>query len=123
MMIGVVIEFALGIGCLVLFPVGRPDQWLPAQSKGVYVAHAVLGALLTLSAVIILVRAFGGSKFARLGSQIGFGGLLLGAVGGTLAASHPWRLTGLGLMLVGALVAFFGYIIPLADSAAREPLG
>lgn len=123
MMIGVVIEFALGIGCLVLFPVGRPDQWLPAQNKGVYVAHAVLGGLLTISALVIVLRALDGSKFARVGARIGFGGLVLGAVGGTLAASHPWRLTGLGLMLVGTLVAFFGYVVPLADSAAREPAG
>jgi hypothetical protein len=123
MMIGVVIEFGLGVGCLVLFPVGRPDQWLPAQNKGVYVAHAVLGALLTISALVIVLRVLDGSKFARLGARLGLGGIVLGAVGGTLAVSHPWRLTGLGLMLVGALVAFFGYVIPLADSAAREPAG
>ena len=48
---------------------------------------------------------------------------MLGAFGGTLAVSHPWRLTGLGLMLVGALVAFFGYVIPLADSAEKAPDG
>lgn len=123
MMIGVVIEFALGIGCLVLFPVGRPDQWLPADNKGVYVAHAVLGAVLTVSALVILLRVLDGSKFARLGARLGLGGLVLGAAGGTLAASHSWRLTGLGLMLVGALVAFFAYIVPLADSAAKEPAG
>ena len=61
-----------------------------------------------------------GSKFARLGARIGLAGLVLGAIGGTLAVSHAWRLTGLGLMLVGALVAFFGYVVPLADSAAKE---
>lgn len=123
MMIGVVVEFGLGIGCLVLLPVGPPDQWLPAQSKGLYVAHAVLGGLLTIAALIIVLRVLDGSKFARLGARIGLGGLVLGAVGGTLAVSHSWRLTGLGLMLVGALVAFFGYVIPLADSAAQEPAG
>lgn len=123
MMVGVVAEFALGVGCLVLFPVGRPDQWLPAQSKGVYVAHAAFGALLTIGALVIVLRTLDGSRFARLGARIGFGGLVLGAVGGTLAASHAWRLTGLGLMLVGALVAFFGYVVPLADSATEEPAG
>jgi hypothetical protein len=123
MMIGVVIEFGLGVGCLVLFPVGRPDQWLPLQNKGVYVAHAVLGGLLAIGALVIVLRVLDGSKFARVGARIGLGGLVLGAVGGTLSVSHPWRLTGLGLMLVGALVAFFGYVIPLADSAASEPAG
>jgi hypothetical protein len=121
MMIGIVIEFALGVACLALIPVGRPDQWLPAQSRGVYLAHAVLGGLLTIGALTILMRVLGGSKFVRLGSQIGLGGLVLGAAGGLLAVSHPWRLAGIGLMFVGALVAFFGYVIPLADLPAEEP--
>ena len=50
--------------------------------------------------------------------MIDLGGLVLGMVGGTLAVSHPWRVSGLGLLLVGALVAVFGYVIPLADNAA-----
>jgi hypothetical protein len=107
MMIGILIEFALGLTCLAFLPFGRPDQWLPAQGRGVYVAHAVLN----------------GSKFARLGAQIGLSGLVLAAAGGTLAVSHPWRLSGMGLMLVGALAAFFGYVIPLADAPVTEPPG
>lgn len=123
MMIGVVVEFALGVACLALLPVGRPDQWLPAQSRGVYVAHAVLGGLLTVGALTILMRVLGGSRFVRLGAQIGLSGLVLGAAGGLLSVWHPWRLAGMGLMLVGALVAFFGYVIPLADLPAKEPQG
>jgi MFS family permease len=122
MMIGIVIEFALGVACLALLPVGRPDQWLPAQSRGVYVAHSVLGGLLTIAALSIVMRVRGGTKFARLGAGIGLGGLALGAAGGLLAVSHPWRLGGMGLMLVGALVAFFGYVIPLADVPVEEQL-
>lgn len=65
MMIGILIEFALGVASLALLPFGRPDQWLPAQGRGVYVAHAVLGGLLTMGALTILIRALSGSKFAR----------------------------------------------------------
>jgi hypothetical protein len=65
----------------------------------------------------------GGSKFARLGAEIGIAGLVLGAAGGVLTAPHSWRLTGLGLMFVGALVAFFGYVITLVDTLAKEPSG
>jgi hypothetical protein len=123
MMTGIVIEFGLGVAILVLIPVGRPDQWLPPQSKGLYVAHTLLGALLTVGALAILMRARGGSRFVRLGSQFGLAGIALGAVGGMLSVWHPWRLAGMGLMFVGALVAFFGYVIPLADVPVAEPPG
>jgi hypothetical protein len=121
MMIGIVVEFALGVACLALLPVGRPDQWLPAQSRGVYIAHAVLGGLLTIAALTILMRVLDGSKFARLGAQIGLSGLVLGAAGGLLSVWHAWRVAGMVLMILGALVAFFGYIIPLADVPAEAP--
>jgi hypothetical protein len=123
MMIGIGIEFALGVVCLVLVPVRRPDQWLPPQSRGVYVAHAALGGLLAIGALTILIAVLDGSKFVRLGARIGLVGLILGAVGGTLTVSHPWRLTGMGLMFAGALLAFFGYVIPLADVPLQGPPG
>ncbi len=120
MMIGIGIEFALGVACLVLVPVRRPDQWLPPHSRGLYVAHAVLGGLLAIGALVILLAALDGPRFVRLGAQIGLVGLLLGAGGGMLSVSHPWRLTGMGLMFAGALVAFFGYVVPLADVPVPE---
>jgi hypothetical protein len=123
MMIGIGIEFALGVACVVLVPVRRPSQWLPPQSTGLYVAHAVLGGLLAIGAAAILVAVLDGTRFVRLGAQIGLVGLLLGAGGGTLSVSHPWRLTGMGLMFAGALLAFFGYVIPLADVPVQEPPG
>ena len=123
MMIGIGIEFALGVACLVLVPVRRPDQWLPPQSRGVYVAHAVLGGLLAIGALAILIAVLDGARFVRLGAQVGLVGLVLGAGGGMLSVSHPWRLTGRALMFVGALVAFFGYVLPLADVPLQEPPG
>ncbi len=121
MMIGIGIESALGVACLVLVPVGRPDQWLPPQSRGVYVAHAVLGGLMAIGALAVLLKVLDGPRVVRLGAQIGLVGLLLGAVGGMLTVSHPWRLAGMGLMFAGALLAFFGYLIPLADVPVEEP--
>ncbi len=123
MMIGISIEFGLGVACLVLIPIRRPDQWLPPQSGGVYIAHAVLGGLLAIGALAILITVLGGSRFVRLGAQIGLVGLILGAGGGMLSVSHSWRLTGMGLMFVGAVLAFFGYVIPLADVPVQEPPG
>ena len=118
-MIAVAIEFALGIACLVLVPTGRPDQWLPPQSEGVYIAHAALGGLLGLGALAILLRSHHGPRFVRIGARAGLVGLVLGAAGGVLTVSHSWRLTGLGLMFAGALLAFLAYVIPLADDSAQ----
>jgi len=117
MMIGVGIEFALGVACLILIPIGRPDQWLPPQSKGVYVAHAALGGLLGMGALAILLRVLDGPRLVRLGARFGLVGLTLGAGGGALSVAHSWRLPGLGLMFAGALLAFFAYVIPLADDS------
>jgi len=119
MLIAVGIEFALGVACLVLVPTGRPDQWLPPQSKGVYIGHAAIGGLLGIAALTLVLRSFHGSRFVRIGTRAGLIGLMLGAVGGALTVSHAWRLTGLGLMFAGALVAFLAYVIPLADDTAR----
>jgi hypothetical protein len=123
MMIGIGIELALGVVCLVLIPVRRPDQWLPPQSKGVYITHAALGGLLAIVALAILIAVLDGSRFERLGARIGLVGLILGAGGGMLSVSHPWRLAGMGLMFAGALLAFFGYVIPLAGVPAQEQPG
>ena len=120
MMIGIVIEFALGVVCLLLVPIRRPDQWLPPQSRGVYLVHASLGALLGIGALTLLIAARNGSRFVRLGSWIGLVGLMLGAGGGTLSVSHSWRPTGMGLMFAGALLAFFAYVIPLADTSVGD---
>jgi hypothetical protein len=121
MMIAIGIEFALGVACLALLPLRRPDKWLPPQSRGVYVAHAVLGGLLAVAALAILIAVLDGSRFVRLGAKMGLVGLTLGAGGGMLSVWHPWRLTGMGLMFVGGLLAFFGYVIPLADVPVRDP--
>jgi hypothetical protein len=120
MMIAVAIEFALGVVSLVLVPTGRPDQWLPPQSKGVYIAHAALGGLLGMGSLAILLRARHRPRFVRIGARAGLVGLMLGAGGGVLTVSHSWRLTGLGLMFAGALLAFFAYVVPLADDSAQE---
>jgi hypothetical protein len=123
MMIGVGIEFALGVACAVLIPFRRPGQWFPPQDRGVYAAHAVLGGLLATAALALVMAVLGASRFVRLGAWLGLVGLVLGAGGGMLTVTHPWRLTGMGLMFVGGLVAFFGYLIPLADVPVPEAPG
>lgn len=123
MMVGTAVEFALGIACVVLLPLRRPDQWLPSQSRSVYAVHAVLGAALAISALVVVAAVLGESRLVRLGALVGLAGLGLGAAGGMLSVLHSWRLAGMGLMFAGALVAFFGYVVPLAAVPANEPPG
>ena len=78
--------------------------------------------MLGIAALVIFAAAAHGGRIVRLGAQIGLVGLLLGASGGIVAAFHPWRLTGMGLMLAGTFVAFFGYVIPLLEQIRREEL-
>ena len=118
MMIGVGVEFAAGIAALIVVPFGRPDGWFPRDGQTAYLIHAGLGGVLTLAALSLVMVAPPG-RLTRAGVLIGLGGLVLGAGGGLLAVYHPSRVAGLVLMLVGAVVAFFGYLIPLAEPEAH----
>jgi hypothetical protein len=121
LMVGIGVESAVGIASLLLVPVGRPGEWLPMPGRGVYLAHALLGGILTMGALVVFVAASRGERWVRLGAQIGLVGLLLGA-GGVLAVFHPWRIAGIGLMLAGTFIAFFGFLIPLLDQAPKQAL-
>jgi hypothetical protein len=122
MAIAVGLELALGLATLVLVPIGRPDGLVPPQGRVVYVAHAVAGAVLVIGAASLLIKSRRAGRAARIGATMGGVGILLGAGGGVLAVYHPARLAGLGLMLLGPLVAGIGYLGPLLEGLpAPEP--
>jgi hypothetical protein len=114
MVSGVGLEFALGVAALVLVPTNRPDEWIPGHGHVVYVAHAVVGGLLAIGALLILLRAVREGS-VLVGATVGLVGIALGAGGGMLTVSHPWRLGGIALMFAGTLVALFGFLIGLAE--------
>jgi hypothetical protein len=114
MVSGVGVEFVLGVASLVLVPTNRPDGWIPAHGRDVYLAHAVIGGLLGLGALLVLLRAVRDGSLALLGAAVGSVGLLLGAGGGMLTVSHSWRPGGIALMFAGTVVALFGFLIALA---------
>lgn len=117
----VCVDFLLGIGAIVAVPFGRATEWLPVKGRGLYVVHAIVGALLGIGAVFLLAR-FGTSaqRITRLAARWGIAGIVLGVAGGLLAVSHPLRLVGMGLMLVGGLVAVVGYCMPSLEAHDRK---
>jgi hypothetical protein len=120
MVIGISFEFALGVACVVLVPIGRPDEWVPGPGRAVYIAHAAVGAILGVGALVSLFVAARERGTRFLGAAIGLAGLLLGAAGGMLAVSHPWRLAGMALMFGGSFIALCGYLIALKEPLANE---
>jgi len=110
---GTGVELLLGLAALILVPLGRPSEWLPAKGESLYVAHALVGAALAVGGLLVLVRTARAHRLARIGAWVGAVGLAVGLAGGVLATYHPARLAGMGFMLVGAMVAGFGYLMPV----------
>ena len=117
----VVLELALGIGALVVVPYTRPSTLVPSQGRLVYTIHAGLGGTLGLGAVALFLVARRAQRLARLGSVMGLVGVVIGAGGGVASTGHPTRLLGIGLMLVGTVVAGFGYLVMIVETTSRDP--
>jgi integral membrane protein len=109
------IESALGMVILVFLPVGRPSGWLPGTWTAVYLAHAILGIPLSLGAVVLLGRVRRSTRVPRLIGWIGAVGVTMAAAAGLLTLERPLRVTGITLMLAGAAIAGFGYLIPTME--------
>ena len=109
------IEFAIGIAVLVSVSTDRPTAWVPARGQAVYLVHALLGFPIAIGAVVHLVRSRDSTRIARLSGWIGSTGVAVAGAGGLLAVAHPMRLVGLAGMLLGSVVAAFGYLLPALD--------
>ncbi len=117
----VALDLVVGVAALIAVPYDRPDAILPARGKVVYLTHAVLGALLGAAAVAIVPKARRMERPVWLGAVTGLVGVGVAAIGGMLATIQSLRLVGMGLMLVGAVAAEAGYLMPLIDSAPPAP--
>jgi integral membrane protein len=106
------LDIAFGFGALALLPFHRATGVLPAQQRGIYVAHAALGLPLLVGAFVLLARTLHASRVSRLTGWIGMVGIVVAGLGGLLTASNPLRLFGMAVMLLGAFVAAFGYLLP-----------
>lgn len=117
----VLLDFLLGVGAILAVPFGRGTIWIPHKGQALYVSHAVLGALLGLGALYLILR-YGAAeeRMVRLAARTGIAGVVLGAAGGLLTVSHPLRLVGMGIMLLGSLLAGIGYLMPVLEAHDRK---
>lgn len=115
------LDFVLGVGAIVAVPFGRASVWLPVKGRGVYLAHAVVGAVLGAGALFLLAR-YGSAthRITRLAAKTGVAGILVGVAGGLVAVDHPLRLVGMALMLLGSLAAGIGYLMPSLEAHDRK---
>jgi hypothetical protein len=114
-------EFLLGIMTLFSVPVSRPSGGLPAKGEIVFLVHAVFGFLLALASIALAIRLRAASRAARIAAWMGFSGVALAGVGGLLTDARSLvRFTGMALMFVGAVLAGFGYLVPLLLGSLRS---
>jgi len=124
-------DFVLGMAALFVVPFGRSSSWFPRAGRGVYLAHAILGAALGLGALAVVAGARGAPRVRRAPAMAALGGIAAGAAGGALAAYHGARLEGAALMFVGSGIAGLAYLTAAlagppgdADEDAEEaPVG
>ncbi len=114
------LEFALGVTTLVLVPFSRPSGFTPPTHVALYQLHAALGIPLAVGAVLLVARVRAAERIARLSGIVGALGVALAGAGGLLTASHPLRLAGMGIMLLGSAVAGFGYLFPTLEKASAR---
>jgi len=116
------LECALGFVALALVPADRPVAKLTAGASAIYGAHAAVGFVLGLGAVMLLARVRGSTRLSRLSGWIGATGVAIADVGGMFTVDSGLRLAGMALMLVGPIVAGFGYLIPTFEKLEPAPL-
>lgn len=105
-------EVAFGIGAVALLPLHRATGWLPNQQRGIFLAHAALGVPVAIGGFVLLARTVHASRISRLTGWIGMTGVVVAGIGGLVTASDPLRLFGMAVMLLGAVIAAFGYALP-----------
>jgi hypothetical protein len=119
--IAVGVEFLLGVMAVLSVPLDRPSGWLPVKGEAVFLVHSFCGLLLMVAAVGLIIRTRGLSRAAHIAGWLGFTGISLAGVGGLLTGETSLvRFFGMTLMLLGAVIAAFGYMVPVLLIRSRR---
>lgn len=115
----VVLELVLGVAVIVSVPYRRPAAVLPTRGIWLYAAHGAVGIALGVGALAVLVLSRAAGRIGRVGAVVGIVGVALGAAGGVFATFQQTRLLGMGMMLVGTVVAGVGYLAPALEAMGK----
>lgn len=115
MLAAVSVEFVLGVVAIIAVPESRPTGLIPSKGELVFALHGVVGLVSFFGACVLVVLAHRGGRLVRIASVGGLIGIVLGGIGGLLAAEHALRLAGMGVMFVASGIALFAYLIPLVE--------
>jgi hypothetical protein len=115
----VAVESALGVAAIVSVPFRRPNTLFPSRGTWLYAAHGAVGVVLGLGAVGVLVLSLLAGRMARIGAVLGAAGVLVGVAGGVFATFQETRLLGMGVMMLGVVMAAVGYLVPALDRMGK----
>ncbi|MDA8315723.1 MAG: hypothetical protein M0010_11200 [Actinomycetota bacterium] len=115
----VVLELALGVGVIVSVPFRRPAAIIPARGTWIYAMHGAVGIALGIGALSVYLLSALAGRMGRIGAVLGVVGVGVGLVGGVLATFQSTRLPGMGVMLVGVVVAAVGYLAPSLEAMGK----
>lgn len=115
----VALELVLGVVVIVSVPFRRPAAILPTRGIWIYAAHGAVGIALGFGALAVLVLSTMASRIGRIGAVMGAVGVVLGVAGGACATYQQTRLLGMGVMLVGVVVAGVGYLAPSLEALGK----
>jgi hypothetical protein len=113
------LELVLGVVVIVSVPFRRPAAILPSRGIWVYAAHGAVGLALGVGAMGVLVLSTAADRIGRIGAVTGAIGVMLGVAGGVCATFQQTRLVGMGVMLVGVVLAGAGYLAPSLEAMGK----
>jgi integral membrane protein len=118
--LAVAVELSLGVVTLLFVHPSRPSGFLPAEGRGIYLAHVGVGLALGFGAIVLVARVRRASRISRLSGSFGLAGVASAAIGGLLTWPHALRLAGMVIMFVGSVISIFGYLFPTFQKFDRS---
>jgi hypothetical protein len=77
LLIGLLAEFVLGLATNLWVQISQVEPWSHITNRGIFAAHAILGAALAVMAVVVLGRSVEAPGHVRLWATVGLVGIIV----------------------------------------------